>query len=127
MKANSTFPAHDAQTSPLGQIVDAICEGRVLQQMPACAKLGLNRLVIRWISAKGLAIDWTTDGSPVHPRSWFTARLLYRPLILPQRDRVDDEAMIANQSRPRCGSRFLDPACSAMIAAGFRSHLGDVG
>jgi hypothetical protein len=28
--------------------------------------------------------------------------------------------------RPRCDSRFLDPACSAMIAARFGSHLGNV-
>ena len=51
MKAKSTFPASNAQTSPLWRITNAFCRGLVLQLEPDCEKLGLNRRVIRWMSA----------------------------------------------------------------------------
>lgn len=50
MKVKSTFPARNTQTSRLWRITDAIFQGPVLQLMPVCAKLGLNRPVIGWMS-----------------------------------------------------------------------------
>ncbi len=52
MKAKSTLPARNAQASPAWRTDDAICQGSVLPMMPVCAKLGLNRPVIRWMSVK---------------------------------------------------------------------------
>jgi hypothetical protein len=52
MKAKPKFPARNAQTSRLWRIADAIYQGPALQLMPVCAKLDLNRPVIRWMPAK---------------------------------------------------------------------------
>jgi hypothetical protein len=49
-KAKSTFPARNTQASRLWRAADAICPSPVLQLMSICAKLGPNRLVIRWMS-----------------------------------------------------------------------------
>jgi hypothetical protein len=50
MKAELTLPARNAQASPLWRIADAICQGSVLQLVPVCTILCLNRPVIRWMS-----------------------------------------------------------------------------
>ena len=55
MKAKSTFPVRNAQRSALWRIADAICQGPVLQKMPVYSILGLNRPVIRWMSANHMS------------------------------------------------------------------------
>jgi hypothetical protein len=55
VKAKSTFPPRNAQTSRLWRITNAICRGLVLQLEPAYSILGLNRRVIRWMPDKSKA------------------------------------------------------------------------
>ena len=51
MEVKSMFPASNGQTSRLWRITNAICQRRELHQTQILASLGLNRPVIRWMSA----------------------------------------------------------------------------
>ena len=46
----SIFSASNSHTLRLWRIASAICKGPLLQLLPVCAKISLNRPVMRWIS-----------------------------------------------------------------------------
>ena len=48
-EVKSTFSANNKQTSRHWRIINANCRRLVLQLVSACAKLSLNRSVIRWM------------------------------------------------------------------------------